>query len=337
METRFPEHRLAAQAPFESALGGKARLAVTGATGWLGSAVVAMALRAGIGPGDDRLRAYASRAGELDTEAGSVPLEALDQARPLEGPNWIVWHFAALGKERTAGLPPEEFVAANTAILEAAFRVMAAADRPRMVYSSSGAVYGADGHPPRLDQDPYGHVKGLQERAVLDWCAARDIPLVLPRVFNVGGPHGNKLNLYALSSLAQAALAGEAPTVAARGPVFRSYVHIEELIAVLAHRVRRDSTGIATPFDTAGREVVEIGDLAARVCDAAGLCPADVQRDYDPDRPASWYVGDARTYQAAVQAAGLTPIPLSAIVADTLASLAPSSGSAILRRDPRAL
>ncbi|WP_339914159.1 SDR family oxidoreductase [uncultured Brevundimonas sp.] len=337
METRFPEHRRAAQAAFERALGGEVRLAVTGATGWLGSAVVAMALRAGIGPGDDRLRAYASRSGEMETEAGSVPLEALDEARPLEGSNWVVWHFAALGKERTAGLSPEDFVAANTAILNAAFRLMAAADHPRMVYSSSGAVHGAGGGPPSLDQDPYGHVKGLQERAVLDWCSERGIPLVLPRVFNVGGPHGNKLNLYALSSLAQTALAGDAPVVAARGPVFRSYVHIEELIAVLAHLVRQSSTETATPFDTAGREVVEIGDLAARVCEAVGLCPADMRRDYDPVRPASWYVGDARTYQVAVQAAGLTPIPLSDIVADTLASLTLSSGGEILPNGTRAL
>lgn len=322
----MPEHRSAAQAAFAGALGGEVRLAVTGATGWLGSAVVAMALRAGIGPGDDRLRAYASRSGEMKTEAGPVPLEALDHARPLEGPNWVVWHFAALGKERTAGLPPEAFVAANTAILDAVFRLMATADSPRMVYSSSGAVHGPGGAPPALDQEPYGHVKGLQERAVLDWCSDRKVPLVLPRVFNVGGPHGNKLNLYALSSLAQAALAGTAPTVAARGPVFRSYVHIEELIAVLAHLVMRSPAGSTTPFDTAGREVVEIGDLAARVCEAAGLRPADVQRDYDPVRPASWYIGDARVYQVAVQAAGLTPIPLGTIIADTLASLAPSSG-----------
>jgi nucleoside-diphosphate-sugar epimerase len=317
-------HRQAVQAAFGAALdssGGELRLAVTGATGWLGSAMVAMALRAGLNSDNGRLRAYASREGVLTTKAGSVPLEALDSARPLRGSSWVVCQFAALGKERTRDLSPDAFVEANASILGAAFRLMERAQDPSLIYSSSGAVHGPDGAPPALADEPYGHVKGLQESAVSEWCVSRGIPLVLPRVFNVGGPHGNKLNLYALSSLATSARAGGEMIISAEAPVFRSYVHVEELMAVLLHLTLRTGPHRAVPFDTAGREVVEIGDLAALVCRAAGVPVDRLFRNYAPDRPASWYVGEARTYQQAVQAAGLNPIGIEQIVADTLASL----------------
>lgn len=319
----LPPHRQAVQAAFERVLKPSARLAVTGATGWLGRTLVGMAIRAGLTSDNGRLRVYASRAGSMAVEGGAVPmnLEALGEAEPLTGEGWTVAHFAALGKERTAELSPTDFLAQSQALQRATIRLIAAADQPELIFASSGAVYGPGGTPPTLAEEPYGHVKGLHETSLADWARANGARLAICRVFNVGGPCGNKLDLYALSSLIRAALAGGDIPIRARGAVFRSYVHVEELMAVLAHQAQDALPGMTRPFDSAGPEVVEIGDLARMVCGALGVDPARILRQLDPDAPVSRYVGDGADYQAAVRRLGLAPIGIEAIVSDTIASL----------------
>jgi nucleoside-diphosphate-sugar epimerase len=284
--------------------------------------MVEMANRAGLTAENGRLRAFASKPGHMTLEDGTrIGLEALADAGPLSGPDWTVAHFAALGKERTVDLPVWDYVSESQALHDAALGLIAAADRPRLVFASSGAVHGPEGRPPALADEPYGHMKGRQEAAWADWCKVNGVSLTVCRVFNVGGPYGNKLELYALSSLIRAALAGSDIPVRARGQVLRSYVHVEELMAVLVGRAQQSAPGRSQPFDSAGTEIVEIGDLAGVVCVQLGLDPARVIRHLDPDAPVSRYAGNGTDYQAAVRALGLTPVGLAAIVSDSIASL----------------
>lgn len=318
----LPPHRRAVQTAFERPLGPSTRLAVTGATGWLGTAMVEMATRAGLTPDNGRLRAFASKPGRMRLEDGTtLGMEALAEAAPLAGGDWVVAHFAALGKDRTADLPVTDYVAQSEALHDAALRLIAGTDRPRLIFASSGAVYGPNGRPPALADEPYGHMKGLQEAALADWCKANGVPLTVCRVFNVGGPYGNKLELYALSSLIQSAFAGGDIPIRAQGPVLRSYVHVEELMTVLVGQAQSSTPGPFQPFDSAGAEVVEIGELARIVCAQLGLDLARIVRRQEPEAPVSRYVGDGVDYQAAVRSLGLTPICLEAIVSDSIASL----------------
>ena len=320
--TALASHRASVQFALESALARtRGRLAITGATGWLGLALAEMAARAGLTPENGRLRLFASRAGSLPVTGGALPLEALAGARLLDGEGWILVHLAGLGKERTREMSAKDFVGANDAILRAALALLSQAEAPRVVYSSSGGVYGPDGLVVSGESEPYGYMKSLQEAEVIAWCAARSIPAIVPRVFNVGGPWGNKLGLYALSSLTMAALGDGPIPIMATGPVFRSYVHIEEMMAILIDHVTRIDAAPAVPFDTAGRETVELGDLAAMVCEAVGADPGRIVRAYDPSRPASWYVGAGRHYRLAAATSGLDAIKLTHIVADTVAAL----------------
>ena len=282
-----------------------------------------MAARAGLTADDGRLRVFGSKPGRLMLETGTtVELEALAAAASLAGEGWTVAHFAALGKERTFDLPLADYVAQSEAVHRAALSLIAGADRPRLIFASSGAVYGPGGRSPSLDEEPYGHTKGLHEAALAGWCETNGVPLTVCRVFNVGGPYGNKLDLYALSSLVQSALSGGDIPIRAQGPVLRSYVHVEELMAVLVAQACAAVPGEARPFDSAGTEVVEIGDLARMVCEQLGRDPARIVRCHDPDAPVSRSVGDGADYQAAVRHLGLTPIGIEAIVSDSIASLA---------------
>jgi UDP-glucuronate decarboxylase len=284
--------------------------------------MVEMATRAGLTPANGRLRVFASGPGRMTLEDGTtLGLEALAGAAPLADPDWTVAHFAALGKDRTTDLPVTDYVAQSEALQDAALRLIASADRPRLIFASSGAVYGPEGGPPALVDEPYGHMKSLQEVSLAGWCSENGAPLTVCRVFNVGGPYGNKLELYALSSLIRAALAGGDISIRARGPVLRSYVHVEELMAVLVGQAQSSRPAPLQPFDSAGPEVVEIGDLAGIVCAQLGLNPACIVRQLDPEAPVSRYAGKSTDYQAAVRSLGLTPVGIEAIVSDSIVSL----------------
>lgn len=318
-------------------------MAITGVTGWLGSVLLHMAARAGLSTSEGRLRLFGSVARKISLPNGDLALvERLDEAPPLEGEGWLVAHFAALGKERTEDLSAETFVEASHRILDHALRIIEPAHRPRMIFTSSGAVYSAPGVASGPAESPYGYVKRIHEERVSDWCEQRAVPLILPRIFNVGGPWGNKLGRYALSSIVQSALGRRPITLQARRPVFRSYVHVEELMAVLVHRLSLSEVGRAIPFDTCGREVVEIGTLARMVCETLGGEAPPIIRHYDRDADADWYVGDPCRYQTAVESAGLSCLPLSVIIADTAAELSAAAleesdgeGGGFRRVDPR--
>lgn len=321
-----PVHRQAASARLGADLNGDRpwRLAITGATGWLGSALADMAIRAGLSTDNGRLRLFGSTERTVTYAGGrTARIEALNKAEPLTGDDWLVAHFAFLGKERTVGMTPVDFAAANDAILSQVQFLLQRVQGARMIFASSGAAYGPDGGMARtLEENPYGYVKVRHEQALTNWRRSEGGALLIPRVFNVGGPHGNKLDLYAISSLVRSALTGAPVVIQARKPVFRSYVHVEELMAVLMNLIVKASLDDTLIFDTGGREVVELGDLAGRICEHFGLASTIIERDYDPCLPADWYVGSPRAYQVHLARAGLQATMLSDIIADTAADLA---------------
>ncbi len=287
-------------------------VAVTGASGWIGRAVAHLVLQA-LGPeGVDRLRLYGSRAGAVDVGGRIIPLESLDNARPLGEGEWIVLHLAVAGTDRETD--PFVLRAQNEAMLADALGLAGAAGRVRrFVSASSGAVYQAGQG--SLEKQAYSDLKRDQEQIVHAWAAKTGVPILIPRIFNVGGPYMNHPKRYALGSFVQQALAGGMIEIGATRPVLRSYVHVLELARVMFDL----SIGEAplTVFDTAGSEIVEMADLAAAVGRALERPNLVVRRpmlsDHDEDR----YVGNGEIYRAALWASGVQPTPLDQIILDT--------------------
>jgi nucleoside-diphosphate-sugar epimerase len=299
---------------------GDLALAITGARSWLGQALLAALTAEGLLP--RRLRLFGSTPGHLLCGERQTPIEPLKAAPPLESGPWLLLHFAFLGKERTADLAPASFIAANNAILHDALRVAEGASELRMVFSSSGAVYGEQRRLiERPEANPYGWCKVAHEQAIMAWCRARGVPLVMPRIFNIGGPCVNKQQSYALSAMLLSAHREGIIRIAARRPVFRSYIHVAELNDLLCETALRQPPGEVLQFDTAGRETVEMADLAASV--AASLQPRSVQitREAPPYGEVDWYVGDGCRYRGLLASLGQQIIGLERIIADTAATV----------------
>ena len=291
----------------------QAKIAVTGASGWIGRAVVHLALQGGLEPAGGRLRLFGSRDQAMQLCGRRLQVEALSGAGALGDGDWIVLHLAVVGPDRIAGGDPLATRAANDALLTDALRLAGSGAVRRFVFASSGAAGQAA---MAAAPHPYGAMKLAHEARLRAWAAVHRQPLLTARVFNLGGPYINHVQRYELGDFILAARREGRIGVAAAREVFRSYVHVLELARVLFDQAL-DEARPEIAFDTRGQEIVEMGDGGRTVGEgggggACGMERPDV-RAGDPD----WYVGSEEAYQTALFRSGAAPCDLRTIIRDT--------------------
>jgi nucleoside-diphosphate-sugar epimerase len=295
------------------AAAGRRGLAVTGASSWIGRAMVHVA--AGAAP-DLTLRLFASADGALTTAAGSFPLESLASARPLSADReWMVLHLAVAGVDREAD--PERLRALNDSLLQRAFGLAEGVGVRRFVSASSGAANQLGQGSP--EQRAYAALKHEQEAAARAWAAAAGAPLLIPRIFNVGGPYVSHPGRRALADFIHQARTTRSVHIGAARPVIRSYVHVLELARVTFDLALSDAEDLL--FETAGPQAVELDELARAIGRALSV-DVQVRRPPMTSQDADRYVGDGAVYQAALAAMGSPPVGLDRIIRDTAEFLA---------------
>ena len=194
-------------------------VAVTGATGWLGSVALDLLYRAFGDDAPGHVTAYASRRREVVVADGrkldALPLSELGSQDPA--PTTLL-HFAFLTRDKVAALGIDAYTSQNVAITTTVLDAIARHRPRRVVLPSSGVVTSSAGRlTSDLRADPYGALKHLDELAFRT--ATRDIGgvCVIPRVFSVAGSRMTKPELYALGSMVQMAAAGGPIEVRAQG------------------------------------------------------------------------------------------------------------------------
>jgi UDP-glucuronate decarboxylase len=230
-----------------------------------------------------------------------APLHALP-----ETPHDVLLHFAFVTAEHAGGAGVDAYVATNVGITATVVEAIAR-QRPRAVaYASSGAVYrgaaGGSGVASDLRAEPYGTLKRLDELTLR--AAARDAgaAAIVARVFNLAGPWLLKRG-FAVADLIDQVRAGGDLTIRASRPVVRSYVDVEDLVALLLSLADAEQDAA---FDTAGEVAVEMGELAQRVAAVLGRPEAVVERAWDPDAEPDRYVGDGAVLHALAAQHGVT-------------------------------
>jgi len=273
-----------------------APVVVTGAGGWLGAAALAV-LDAALGDEFGK-RVLAFGAGAREVRLGSgrvVRVRGFEEVASLRtAPAWVL-HFAF----RTRGFAGEPgYVAANRRISETMRGYLGRSGALGVFLPSSGAVYGPRRVvAPDLAANPYGALK-LEDEAAFGALAARlGFGCVVMRIFNLAGPYINNVENYALASILRDVLAGGPVRLRAARPVWRSYAYIGDVLNV-AVRLMLEG-GRPAVFDTAGAEVVEIGQLAGRVAAVLGRADLQVERPDWEGGAADWYVGEGAAFAAA--------------------------------------
>lgn len=169
------------------------------------------------------------------------------------------------------------------AVVEAA----AAAGCRRVVYASTGAVYGDRGERPFREDDPaagssdYARFKAAAETALHETGDRVGVSTVALRVFNVFGPGCDQ-------SLINKLRGGQVPALSMSAGFVRDYVHVDDVARALLLACIGDSA--AGTMNVATGEPVDNLMLAAAV-------PADAFHPH-PSQVRSYSVGDPRCAEA---------------------------------------
>jgi nucleoside-diphosphate-sugar epimerase len=286
---------------------------LTGPSGWIGQAMLArLAVSLG-GAVGARVTAFASGARVMALSSGEqLAVRDLAGITPEDVAGAHVIHLAYLTKEKAEELGERAFTDTNLAIDDALLAAMALA-RPASVFvaSSGAAALAARGD----DLHPYGLCKLRQEARFLHWAKGSGVPTIAGRIFNVAGPHINKLEAYALSNFAVQVRDTGAIRIAARLPVFRSFLHVNDLCDMVIGAARA-GIGRMAPIDLCGGEVLEMADLAALVAARSG-CDPQILRDSVDTARTSVYLGHFPDTRVLAMDTGVVLATTSAQVADT--------------------
>lgn len=210
---------------------------VTGAGGYLGRATVA-ALRAA---GHTPVALLHSQAAELEDTATYVGdlTEPATLAEPLRGID-VVCHLAGLTRARESWEQLERYFQVNVCGTLNLLAAMLRADVRRIVFASTGAIYGSPPEQPMhedLPDDiphPYAASKRAAELAIESHADAGKIGAAIIRLFNVAGGHDPDETRMVPRALAAAA--GQAPRfpVNGDGSAVRDLLHVDDAAAAFA-------------------------------------------------------------------------------------------------------
>lgn len=218
------------------------RVLVTGAGGYLGGAVVRALLAAGHEP-----VALARAAGPRIPGGVEVRLADLrdDEAllRAVRNIDAVI-HLAGLTRARVSWDRPLDYFDVNVGGTVSLLRAMQTQQVSRLVFASTGAIYGCPEQQPMSEElpdappHPYASSKAAAE-SVIKWQAQRgELAGVVLRLFNVAGgmdPDETRIVPRIISALRGA----DALTINGDGSAVRDYLHISDaaaaFVAALAH------------------------------------------------------------------------------------------------------
>jgi UDP-glucose 4-epimerase len=225
------------------------KLLVTGGAGYIGSIVAQQLLAAGhevtvldnLSRGHREAVPAGARLLELDLLDADGVRDAL--AEGFDG----ALHFAALALVPESVSHPERYYRTNVVGTLNLLDALRAAEVPKLVFSSTCAVYGEPEVVPMDEQTPtrpvnaYGASKLAVDRMISDECAAHGLGAVSLRYFNVAGASGDlgedhEPETHLIPNVLRAAQ-GIQPEVQVfgtdyptpDGTAIRDYIHIEDL------------------------------------------------------------------------------------------------------------
>jgi nucleoside-diphosphate-sugar epimerase len=283
---------------------------VTGATGWVGQAILEMFDTLSGERAPARLQAFASTDRTMTLRSGRrVQAQAYTRLAECTVRTAIIFHCAFLTREHAGRLGVDDYVSRNRAISEAMAAFIERNGARSLFIPSSGAVYGPDR---RLHDDlsrfPYAVLKLADEGNFSALGQRLGFNVAVIRIFNLAGPFVNKWESYALASIISDVLGGGPVVLRADRPVYRSYAFVRDVVdlAVCVMLAGED----VPAFDTAGEVTLELQELAERVVNVLNAPGCAIARPPVQAGAADRYTGDPVAFLALARKFGLRLTPL---------------------------
>ena len=289
-----------------------ARIFVTGGTGfvgtWLVEALLAADKKFGLRLGVTMLTrdqaGYRHRCAHVAGDERVTLLEGDVRTFTAPGHHDLIVHAAA--STATARTPGERLDIYGSIVsgMERVIEMASSWGRPRLLLTSSGAVYGTQ--PPDLSLTPEGYLggpdpldtamtyHGAKRAAELRSALATEsgvVDVVVARLFAFVGPLLPIDQHFAVGNFIRDALTGGPIQVEGDGTPFRSYQYAGDLVRWMVRLLVSGEPGRA--YNVGSSNAISIGDLARVVADVAGGgLDVRIACVPDPDRLASRYVPD---------------------------------------------
>ena len=266
------------------------KLLVTGGAGYIGS-IVAKHL---LGAGHDVVVLDSLERGHRDAVPSGARLvvadlldrDAVGEAL-REGFDGVL-HFAALALVGESVSHPERYYRTNVGGTLNLLEAMDAGGAPRLVFSSTCAVYGQpDEIPiselaPTRPESPYGASKLAVDGMISDFCAAHGLGAVSLRYFNVAGASGDlgedhEPETHLIPNVLRAATGArefveifgtDYPTP--DGTAVRDYIHIDDLAAAHLLALEHTRRGEHQIFNLGNGDGFSVREVIAAVASVTG-------------------------------------------------------------------
>ena len=267
------------------------KLLVTGGAGYIGSIVAYRLLAAGhevtVFDNLERGHRQAVPEGATLVTGDLTNHEAITAAvsKDLDG----VLHFAALALVSESVSHPARYYRTNVGGTLNLLEAITGAGVPRLVFSSTCAVYGEPDRVPIAETAPtrpvtaYGASKLAVDLMIRDFCTASELGAVSLRYFNVAGASGglgehHEPETHLIPNVLRAAL-GANPYVemfgtdypTPDGTAIRDYIHIEDLADAHVLALEAASPGRHQIFNLGNGSGFSVREVIAAACNVTGI------------------------------------------------------------------
>lgn len=282
---------------------------ITGASGWLGRATLEYFYR--IFQDDIEKFVFPISSSQKNIKlSDNFSIKTYDYSHNFnKDKTYIVFHYGYATKDKLSTLSDDEFNKNCQKINESLHQIIKNYNIESLIFPSSGAIYN--------QSNLYAKNKINDELYFLELSKKYNFNLMIPRIFTIGGPFINKPQDYALSNIIIQVKTNKKIIINANNDVFRSYIHVENLIDLFFKWLIDEDKETPLIFDISHPNKIEIKDLAKKIIEALKIDCEIIAPNFNSQNPSDDYVGNSEKMLSLLEKYKIKILNIDKIILDT--------------------
>ena len=282
---------------------------ITGASGWIGKATLEYFYKIFQDKIGEFVFAISSSQKNIIL-SNNFSIKTYDYSHNFEiNKTYIIFHYAYMGKDKLSILSEENYNQDCQKINDSIDKIIQNYKIESLIFPSSGAIYNQN--------NLYAKNKINDELFFLELSKKYNFNILIPRIFNIGGPFINKPQDYALNNIILQAKANKKIIINANNDVFRSYVHVNNLIDLFFKWLTDEDKETPLIFDISYPNKIEIKGLARKIINVLKIDCEIISPNYNSQNPIDDYVGDSAKMMSLCKRYQIDLADLDQIILDT--------------------